>query len=174
MPNSKRRGMGREPSARIATRWRFILRSQCGTHQDAPQMRTAVAALCRDLRRELAHLDSGAILGTELKDIYECFYQERTVSLVDALIPYAPPGWRQTIGYAAGGQRIVKSAYYDLVAGRLHADVIAVEISTIVQMLEILADCVRTAKRVSERGPIEMAAMAITGMDRFRLAASED
>ena len=140
MPNSDCREMRGESSARITSRCRFIVLRRRGSCPDARQLRPSVVALCQDLRRELAHLDAGAILGTELKEIYEHFYQKRTVSLVDTLMPYAPPDWCRTIGYAAGGQRIFKSVYHDLVAGRLHADIIAVEISTIVQMLEILVD----------------------------------
>jgi hypothetical protein len=164
MPRSDCCEISQESSARVATRCRFIARRRRGSCQNARQLRPAVVALCQDLRRELAHLDAGAILGTELKEIYEYFYQERTVSLVDALIPYSPADCCRTIGYAAGGQRIVKSAYYDLIAGRLHADIIAVEISTIVQMLEILVDRARPAPRLSERDPIEMAAVATNRM----------
>jgi len=177
MPKSDRRELSREWSARIATRCPFIVRRRRGSCPDVGQLRPAVVALCQDLRSELSHLDAGAILGTELKEIYEYFYQERTLSLVDALIPYAPADWCRTIGYAAGGQRIVKSAYHDLVAGRLHAEFIAVEISTIVQLLEVLVDCVRPARRLSER-PVELAAVAITsdanGNLRFPLGASGD
>jgi len=128
-----------------------------GAGQDARQLRFAAAALCQDLRRELAHLNAGTILCNELKKIYECFYQERTLSLVDALTPYSPPSWSQTIGYAARGQRIVRSVCYDLV-GSLHLDIIAVEISTIIQLLETLAGYVPAANRFRER---ESGGMAI-------------
>jgi hypothetical protein len=178
MPKSNRPEISRESTTRIASRCPFIVHRSRDSFQGAQQLRPAVVALCQDLRRELAHLDAGAILSTELKDIYECFYQERTASLVNALFPYAPPDWCRTIGYAAGGQRIVRSAYYDLVAGWLHADIIGVEIITIVQMLEILVDCVRPARRLSKRDPIEMAAghhrNDAHGGLRFRLAASGD
>ena len=102
------------------------------------QLRTVTAALCQDLRQEIASFDAGAIREADLKNVYETVYQETTVDLLDALMHYAPAGWGFTIGQAPGGQRIYKSPEYDIAAGPLHASMAATEVGTIVQALEYL------------------------------------
>ncbi|HZQ96184.1 MAG TPA: hypothetical protein VFA67_14310 [Candidatus Sulfotelmatobacter sp.] len=104
------------------------------------ELSIVATALCQELTREIARLETGHRDFAEFNELYASIYQPKAIGLVHAFLDYVPSSDpRITVSAQAGDNRLIeRSADLDVVSEPLHRDFMVTQLKGVVSIFKQL------------------------------------